>query len=107
MVWFNDDACDEARELMSSDAIAGECAMQKRETDVRDIHGRTICEGDTVRIASHYDDGSECDEAGEQHTVVWDWFEDCCVQGNTWLLSGRDDWQPTIYAWPLEVVAEG
>jgi len=69
----------------------------------KDEDGIKIYDGDVVEIATKYDDGSKCDEAGEKYEVVWGKFEDCCVQGETWILKGRG-WQPTVWAWPLKVI---
>jgi uncharacterized phage protein (TIGR01671 family) len=68
-------------------------------TGYQDINDRDIYEGDIVALID-CDKHLEPDEKLKPksvHVVEWGHFEDCCVEGETWVLS-PSIYEPTIYS---------
>ena len=59
-------------------------------TGYADAEGTDIYDGDVLRGESDTEDGDE------HRQVYWGHFEDCCIHGHTWLLTG-DKWENSVY----------
>jgi len=60
-------------------------------TGYKDKKRKEIYEGDIIC----------CDSETDIFKVVWGYFNDCCVEGETWVLNGIT-WEPTVYYHSLD-----